>query len=100
MHRFVHLRLGPALVLIWVGIKMLLKVDLFYVPTTVSLAVITTILTVSIVASLRATRGEGRRELAPPTDPPFRLATAEELADVEPLWRRSAPSEPRPPALR
>ena len=100
VHRFVHLKLGLALVLIWVGIKMLLKVDLFYVPTTLSLAVITTILTVSIVASLRATRGQGRRELAPPTDPPFRRATAEELAELEPLWRRRSGSEPRPPALR
>ncbi len=100
VHRFVHLKLGLALVLIWVGIKMMLKVDVVYVPTTLSLAVITTILTVSIVASLRTTRGQGRRELAPPTDPPFRLATDEELAELEPLWRRRAASEPRPPALR
>ena len=100
VHRFVHLELGLALVLIWVGIEMLLEVDLFYVPTTVSLAVITTILTVSIITSLRATRGQGRRELAPPTDPPSRVATAEELAEVEPLWRRPADREARPPALR
>jgi tellurite resistance protein TerC len=102
VHRFVHLKLGLALVLIWVGIKMLLKVDLFYVPTTVSLAVITTILTVSIVASLRATRGQGRQELPPPVDPPFRLASADEVAAVEPLWRRrrSEHEQPRPPALR
>jgi tellurite resistance protein TerC len=39
MHRFVHLKLGLALVLVWVGVKMLLKVDLYYIPTTVSLAV-------------------------------------------------------------
>lgn len=100
VHRFVHLKLGLALVLIWVGIKMLLKVDVVYVPTTLSLAVITTILTVSIVASLRATRGQGRHELAPPTDPPFRMATAAELAEVEPLWHRRSGSSPRPPALR
>ena len=88
MHRFVHLKLGLALVLVWVGIKMLLKVDLFYIPTTVSLAVIATILTVSIVTSLRATRGQGRRSLEPPADPPFRTASDEELVLVEPLWRR------------
>jgi len=53
------------------------------------------------VTSLRATRGQGRRELAPSTDPPFRLATAEDIADLEPLWRPSAArtSGPRPPAL-
>jgi len=102
VHRFVYLKLGLALVLVWVGIKMLLKVDVVYVPTALSLAVICTILTVSIVASLRATRGQGRQELAPPADPPFRLATPQELAAVEPLWRRSAPveHEPRPPARR
>jgi tellurite resistance protein TerC len=88
IHRFVYLKVGLALVLVWVGVKMLLKVDLFYIPTTVSLAVITAILTVSVVASLRATRGQSRRALQPPTDPPFRAATAEELAALEPLWRR------------
>lgn len=87
MHRFVHLKLGLALVLVWVGIKMLLKVDVFYIPTTVSLAVIATILTVSIVTSLRATRGQGRRALATPENPPFRTATDEELARLEPVWR-------------
>ena len=106
VHRFVHLKLGLALVLMWVGVKMLLKVDVVYVPTTLSLAVITTILTVSIVASLRSTRGQERRELAAPVDPPFRLATAEELAALEPLRRprarrrSSSDDEPRPTVLR
>ena len=87
MHRFVYLKLGLALVLVWVGIKMLHKVDVLYVPTALSLAVITTILTVSVVASLRATRGQGRRALAPATEPPFRTATEAEIATLEPLWR-------------
>jgi tellurite resistance protein TerC len=88
MHRFVHLKVGLAMVLVWVGIKMALKVDLLSIPTTLSLAVITTILTVSVVASLRATRGQGRRPVAAAAAPPFRTATPEELADVEPVWRR------------
>ena len=96
MHRFVHLKLGLALVLVWVGIKMLLKVDVFYIPTAVSLAVIATILTVSIVTSLRATRGQGRRSVAAPAQAPFRTASDEELALVEPLWRRRRAAE-RPP---
>ena len=96
MHRFVHLKLGLALVLVWVGIKMLLKVDVFYIPTAVSLAVIATILTVSIVTSLRATRGQGRRSVAAPAQAPFRTASDEELALVEPLWRRRRAVE-RPP---
>jgi tellurite resistance protein TerC len=88
VHRFVYLKVGLALVLVWVGVKMLLKVDLLYVPTTVSLAVITTILGVSIVASLRATRGQGRRAIESPVAPPFRVASDEETAALGPVWRR------------
>ncbi|MGY1606122.1 MULTISPECIES: TerC family protein [unclassified Geodermatophilus] len=90
IHRFVYLKVGLALVLIWVGVKMLLKIDLYYIPTTVSLAVIATILGVAVWASLRATRGQGRRAVEAPAAPPFRLATEEELAEVEPLWRRGS----------
>ncbi|WP_220462751.1 TerC family protein [Flaviflexus equikiangi] len=87
IHRFIYLKIGLALVLIWVGIKMLLKIDIFYIPTTLSLAVVATIITISIVASLRATRGQGRKALPSPTDPPFRVATEEENAILEPVWR-------------
>jgi tellurite resistance protein TerC len=96
IHRFVYLKLGLALVLMWVGVKMLLKVDVLYVPTTVSLAVITTILTVSVVASLRATRGQGRQALQAPAASPFRRATEAELAELEPTWRRRRGPRPDP----
>ncbi|WP_122263892.1 TerC family protein [Ornithinimicrobium cerasi] len=89
IHRFVYLKLGLALVLIWVGIKMLLKIDLFYIPTTLSLAVVATIITVSVVASLRATRGQGRQAPPVPHEPPFRVATQDELAQLQPLRARS-----------
>ena len=89
VHRFVYLKTGLALVLIWVGIKMLLKVDVYYVPTTVSLAVIATIIGGSVWLSLRATRGQQRLAPTPPTTPPFRIADDDELAAVEPLWRRT-----------
>ncbi|GAA4622879.1 TerC family protein [Cellulomonas oligotrophica] len=95
MHRFIYLKVGLSFVLIWVGVKMLLKIDLFYIPTSVSLAVITTILTVSIGASLYATRGQGRRALAEPTDPPFHVATPEETAMLEPVFRRARTTAPR-----
>ncbi|WP_407334868.1 TerC family protein [Dietzia kunjamensis] len=88
VHRFVYLKIGLALVLMWVGVKMLLKIDVFYIPTPISLAVIATILTVSVVASLRATRGHERQSLPTPAEPPFRIATAEEDAQLEPLFRR------------
>ena len=88
MHRFVHLKVGLALVLIWVGIKMMLKIDVLYVPTSLSLAVVVAILTGSVVASLVATRGQPRRAPVAPTRTPFRLASEEELASLEPLVRR------------
>ncbi len=92
IHRFVYLKVGLALVLVWVGIKMLLKVDLYYVPTTVSLAVIAVLIGGSIVLSLRATRGQGRSPLQPAVTPPFRVATEEETAELEPLRRRRSPA--------
>lgn len=55
MHRFVYLKLGLALVLVWVGVKMLL-LDLYKIPTWFSLAVVAAILTVTVVTSLRTTR--------------------------------------------
>lgn len=92
IHRFVYLKTGLALVMVWVGIKMILKVDVLYVPTAVSLAVIAVIIGSAVIASLVATKGQGRRELAPERAGPFRHATAEELAEVEPvLGRRRAP---------
>ncbi|MBM6544536.1 TerC family protein [Janibacter sp. YIM B02568] len=92
IHRFVYLKVGLALVLIWVGVKMLLKIDIFYIPTPVSLAVIATIITVSIIASLRATRGQGRQALPAPTEPPFRVATEAEDAALQPVWRSPRPT--------
>ncbi|RBY87965.1 TerC family protein [Blastococcus sp. TF02A-30] len=92
IHRFVYLKTGLALVLVWVGLKMALKIDVFYVPTTVSLAVISTIIGVSIWLSLRATRGQGRHALPTPARPPFGVATDEQLTALEPLWRRRGTS--------
>lgn len=88
IHRFVYLRLGLALVLVWVGVKMLLKVDVVYVPTTVSLAVIGSLIGGSVAVSLLATRGQGRRPVPSSTSTPFRTATPEEVAVLQPLWPR------------
>lgn len=55
MHRFIYLKLGLALVLVWVGIKMGLH-GIVKIPTTISLGVIIVILAVAIIASFRATR--------------------------------------------
>lgn len=61
MHRFVYLKLGLALVLIWVGIKMGLH-DIVKVPTLLSLGVIVLILAVSIGASFAATKSSQAEE--------------------------------------
>ncbi len=87
MHRFVYLKTGLAVVLVWVGVKMLL-LDVVKIPTTVSLAVVSLIIAVSVVASLRSTRGQGRRSVSVDAVGPFRSATEEELAELEPVLRR------------
>ncbi|WP_277515195.1 TerC family protein [Cellulosimicrobium cellulans] len=89
IHRFVYLKVGLSFVLIWVGIKMAL-LDVVKIPTAVSLAVVALIIAVSVVASLRATRGQGRRELQVDAAGAFRVATSDELAAAEPVLRRRA----------
>ncbi|RSM41100.1 TerC family protein [Amycolatopsis balhimycina DSM 5908] len=59
MHRFVYLKLGLALVLVWVGVKMLL-LDLYKIPTALSLAVVGVILGTAFAASLIRTRATAR----------------------------------------
>ena len=88
IHRFIYLKVGLAVVLIWVGIKMLLKVDVVYIPTVISLTVIATLIGGSVAASLYATRNGSRRAMSVPAEPPFRPATDEETAELEPTWRR------------
>jgi tellurite resistance protein TerC len=58
IHRFVYLKLGLSAILVFVGVKMLL-LDVYKVPIGLSLAVIGTLITVSVAASLRATRDTG-----------------------------------------
>lgn len=55
MHRFVYLKLGLALVLVWVGVKMLL-LEIWKIPTGLSLGVVGLILATSVAASLLKTR--------------------------------------------
>lgn len=73
IHRFVYLKTGLALVLIWVGIKMFLKVDLFYIPTALSLAVVATLIGGSVALSLWHTRGEQRHAPQTTAPAPFRV---------------------------
>ncbi|WP_034239433.1 TerC family protein [Saccharomonospora iraqiensis] len=79
MHRFVYLKAGLAVVLVWVGVKMLL-LDVVHIPTWLSLSVVAAVLTGAIVASWVRTRGS----TAPPAAPAAPGFTDEE---------ESAPSE-------
>lgn len=56
MHRFVYLKLGLSLVLVWVGVKMLVGHSLVSIPTWLSLGIVIGILGASITASLVRTK--------------------------------------------
>ncbi|HEX6596878.1 MAG TPA: hypothetical protein VF045_08080, partial [Acidimicrobiales bacterium] len=62
--RFRYLNAGLGVILAFVGIKMLLA-DVYHLPIWLSLGVIATVLTVAVVASLRAEKRE-----AEPAEPP------------------------------
>lgn len=67
-HRFVYLKTGLAVILAFVGVKMLI-VDLYHFPVWFSLSVIGVVLTVSIVASLRSSRELDAKLDVPLPDP-------------------------------
>jgi tellurite resistance protein TerC len=80
IHRFIYLKLGLSLVLVWVGVKMLLLVDIYKIPTTFSLAVVLTIIAISIGLSLYKTRG---LEAPVPARAPGAPGTAQEPVATE-----------------
>jgi tellurite resistance protein TerC len=53
MDKFRYLKEGLSIILVWVGVKMIVSHALFKIPTWISLVVITSIITISIVASFR-----------------------------------------------
>lgn len=88
MHRFIYLKVGLALVLVWVGIKMGLH-DVVKVPSGLSLTVILTILVAAIVASLIVSRNKEVVHAEPAHKQEFPEATEAEIAELKPLWLRS-----------
>lgn len=52
VHRFIYLKLGLSLVLIWVGIKMIVSHAFVKIPTAISLGVVIITIAVAIGASL------------------------------------------------
>lgn len=84
IHRFVYLKIGLSVILIWVGIKMFLH-DIYKVPTTASLAVIISVIAISVIASLLKTKGEGRHDAEVENKISFEFATEAEIAALEPV---------------
>ncbi len=69
IHRFVYLKTGLAVILGFVGIKMLIA-DFWHMPTLLSLGVIVGTLAISVIASLLATPKEPPAAVEPPTSTP------------------------------
>ena len=63
IHRFIYLKLGLSLVLVWVGIKMIVSHALWKIPTVLSLSIVIAIIATSVVASLIATRNRPAPEV-------------------------------------
>ena len=87
IHRFVYLKIGLSFILIWVGIKMALH-DFYKVPTTLSLAVIISVIAISIGASLWKTRGQAAHEVEVENKTVFETATEADFAKLEPVFRK------------
>ncbi len=77
--RFRYLNIGLGVILAFVGIKMIM-VEVYHMPTYVSLGVIALVLTITIVASLRAEKRDARRQDDGDNDP----AASSQPADVDP----------------
>jgi tellurite resistance protein TerC len=58
--RFVYLKTGLSLILVFIGAKLLL-LDIFKIPTALSLGVVITILAVSVVASILKTKDDPKK---------------------------------------
>lgn len=87
MHRFIYLKVGLALVLVWVGVKMGLH-DVVKLPTSLSLTVILAVIALSIIASLVLSRNKESEKLHVNVQE-HQEATEEEISALQPVWRRS-----------
>jgi tellurite resistance protein TerC len=80
-----YLNVGLGVILAYVGVKMIVS-EWYHVPTFLSLAVIAVILTITVVASLRADAREqaaGGPAVAPPPDPAHEAHEAHEEPSAE-----------------
>ncbi|MFA7297343.1 MAG: TerC family protein [Dehalococcoidia bacterium] len=86
-HRFVYLKTGLAVILAFVGVKMLIA-QFYHVPIVVSLGIIGAVLTVSIVASLLSKRALDEVHEVPLPDPLGLLTSSEDRTEPADAGRR------------
>lgn len=61
MDKFLYLKEGLSIILVWVGIKMIVSHAFFKIPTGISLAVIIGVMAIAIVASVKVGDREGKK---------------------------------------
>lgn len=86
MHRFIYLKVGLSVLLVWVGVKMALH-DVYKIPTTLSLTIIILVIGTAITASLLKTKSQAAVARVGPKAV-YELASQAELASLEPIIRR------------
>jgi tellurite resistance protein TerC len=91
--KFRYLNVGLGVILFFVGVKMLLA-DVYHMPVWASLVVISVVLTVAVVASIRADKKDGGTTHREPDPDHPHHSHAPELAD-----ETTAPPEAREPFL-
>jgi tellurite resistance protein TerC len=67
--RFIYLKVGLAVILTFVGVKMICS-DFFHIPIFLSLAFILSVLAITIISSMIATRGRLPKEIAEAAEEP------------------------------
>ena len=106
IHRFIYLKYALAVVLVFVGVKMLIA-DFVHVPTLISLGVIAVAMTAGVLISLRATPKDAAEVVPPPPPVPGKPLASDEASRngahppggngkrprAQPDFSRSAPRE-------
>lgn len=87
MHRFVYLKLGLSVILIWVGLKLALH-DIYKVPTSLSLTVIISVIAIAVLASVLKTKGVPPTRAIKTPELVIDHASELEISNLEPLFAR------------
>lgn len=84
IHRFIYLKLGLSIVLVWVGIKMIVSHAFFKIPTALSLGIVIAIIATSVAASLWVSRGGTSTGKDEPEAEPDRISGTSDRSPEDP----------------